>query len=325
MSKIINWLKTHKLTTLLLVIVVYFLFGRTISTFFGYQLLGGVSRQRSTVQDNYSGFGGIANPALQETSTFGAPSLGKSVGSILPPSRNEAPPTTDVDERLVVRESNMSLLVENVRQTTDDIINFVEEQGGYMVSSSLTQPEEAPYAIVVVRIPSDNFRSILDNFRQMAIKVTSENITGRDVTDEYVDIEARLGTLEKTKARFEQIMDQAVKIDDILRVQREIINLQSQIDNLKGRQQMLEQTAALSRITIYLSTDEIALPYTPSDTFRPTVIVKQAVRSLIRNLRKISSAAIWLAIYSVIWVPVLIIILVVKRWRAKRINKQQNQ
>ena len=158
-----------------------------------------------------------------------------------------------------------------------------------MVSSSLTQPEEAPYAVVVVRIPSNNFRSILDNFRQMAIKVTSENITGRDVTDEYVDIEARLTTLEKTKARFEEIMDQAVKIDDILRVQREIISLQSQIDNLKGRQQMLEQTAALSRITIYLSTDEIALPYTPSDTFRPTVIIKQAIRSLILNLLKIST------------------------------------
>lgn len=316
MTKIINWIKNHKLSVILLVIVAYFFFGRTISSFFGYQLLGGTSRQLVSSQESFGGTS--ADIAL------GAPQALKSTGFSLPPiSRNQSAPTTDVDERLVVRESNLSLLVGNVRQTTDDIISSVEGQGGYMVSSSLTQPEEAPYAIVVVRIPSDNFRSIIDSFRQMAIKVTSENITGRDVTDEYVDIEARLTTLEKTKARFENIMDQAVKIDDILRVQREIINLQSQIDNLKGRQQLLEQTAALSRITIYLSTDEIALPYTPSDTFRPTVIVKQAVRSLIRTLRKVATTAIWLGVYSVVWVPILVIFIFIKRFLKKRKNNQQ--
>ena len=52
---------------------------------------------------------------------------------------------------------------------------------------------------MIVRVPAENFRATLDHFRSLAVKFTSERILGTDVTDEYVDIEARLVTVEKTK------------------------------------------------------------------------------------------------------------------------------
>lgn len=316
MKKIIDWIKNNKLTTVFGLIVLYFLY----NNFFGVSLLGLVARK--SISPQY--YGEVSNDMAIE---MGAPA---GVGALkapnlFPPPRSQAPPTTDVEERLVVRETNLSLVVEDVRTTSDTVLNYVDQQGGYMVSTSITQPEEAPFGTIVVRVPSDTLRETMDYLRSLATKVSSEHVTGRDVTDAYEDIEARLVTLEKTKARFEEIMDKAIKIDDILRVQREIINLQRQIDNLKGRQQLLEGTARLSKITIYISSDEIALPYTPSETFRPNVILKFAVRSLVRNLRKIASAAIWLVVYSVIWVPVLGVILIVKRWKAKKAAQQQQQ
>ena len=214
-------------------------------------------------------------------------------------------------------------MVKDIRQTTNEILNYVEKQDGYMVSTTLTQPEEAPFATIVVRIPTEKLRESLDFFRQRAIKVSSEFISGWDVTDEYVDLEAQLATLQETKSRFEEIMDQAFKIDDILQVQREIINLQTQIDSLKGRQQYLEGTAKFSKVTLNLSTDELSLPYAPSDTFRPKVIFKLAVRSLVLNLRKIASAAIWLVVYSVVWLPVLLVVIIFKRWNDKKHLKQE--
>jgi hypothetical protein len=319
MKRIIDWIKNNKLASALLIVVAYFLVGGTvIPLFFERQLLS-LSSRRSTGSSGGGQFGAVGAP----DTAMEAPSALKGMAPSFNIPRQEAPPVSDVDERLVVRESNLSLLVENVRQSTDEIIRYTEEKGGYMVSSSLSQPEEAPYGTVILRVPSDTFRETLDYFRSLAIKVPSEFLSGRDVTDEYEDIEARLATLVKTKARFEEIMDQAVKIDDILRVQREIINLQSQIDRLKGRQLLLEQTAKLSRITIHLSTDEIALPYAPSETFRPQVIIKLAVRSLIQNLRKISTAAIWIAVYSVIWIPVVGVIFFIKRWKARKRNPPQ--
>ena len=104
-------------------------------------------------------------------------------------------------------------------------------------------------------------------------------------------------------------MDKASKIEDILSVQKELIRLQDQIDSIKGRQQYLEKTAANAKLTIYLSTDEWSLPYVPDDNFRPKLIFKQAVRSLVLTLRAGLAKAIWLGVYSVIWLPIGLIVL----------------
>lgn len=249
------------------------------------------------------------------TREVGAPALYER--GIVPPPQPEYAPT-EKEERLVVEESSMSLVVLKVRETADKIVDKAKEIGGFMVSTSLSRPEEAPFATVVVRVPTEKFRETLDYFRTLAVKVSSENILGTDVTAEYVDIEARLATLEKTKTKFEAILEQATKVQDILQVQRELINLQDRIDTLKGRQRYLEQTAELAKITVYLSTDELALPYAPAKPFRPTVIFKLAVRSLVRTLRSVVTAVIWIGIYAVIWLPVILIIYFVRKWRQKK-------
>jgi len=166
---------------------------------------------------------------------------------------------------------------------------------------------------VVVRVPAKSLKATLDYFRSLSIKVSSENLFGTDVTDQYVDIQARLDTLNKTKAKFEEILVKADKVTDILEVQRQIIYIQDQIDSLKGQQQYLEKTAELAKITLYLSTDEFSLPYAPSAPFRPAVIFKYAVRSLVGTLRGIVQALIWIGVYSVIMVPVLLVVYFVRR------------
>jgi len=246
----------------------------------------------------------------------------KSLGNVIPLSSGEYAPTTQKN-RLVVQESSLSLVVKNVRETSDQIVNYAKQNEGFMVSQSLSNPEEAPFATISVRIPSPKLPQVLTYYRELAIKVSSENLLGTDVTDEYVDIDARLATLNKTKAKFEEIMGKATTVQDILNVQRELISLQDQIDALKGRQDFLTKTAQLAKVTVYLSTDEFSLPYAPSDTFRPEVIFKKAVRSLVSTLRGLAENLMWIAVFSVIWVPVLVIGIIIYRWyqRRTRINK----
>lgn len=137
------------------------------------------------------------------------------------------------------------------------------------------------------------------------------------MTDQYMDIEARLKTLEKTKTKFEEIMDKATKVPDILQVQREIISLQSQIDSLKGQQEYLKNSAKSAKLTIHLSTDEWSLPYAPEDSsFRPNVIFKQAIRSLVQTIRGLVAKLIWVGVYSIIWVPIVIVIGII--WKKKK-------
>lgn len=292
----LEWIKKNKLASLAIAILLYLV----LKERFGVSPLG--SRKTSSL--NY--------PDVAYEKSVSLPSLSRGGESSLSPVGGSYPPTERQD-RLVVQESSLSLVVSNVRDANDKILDKAKEVGGYMVSSSLSRPEDAPYASTVVRVPADKLKETLEYFRKLAIKVSSENLWGQDVTDEYVDIEARLETLNKTKSKFEEILSSAVKIPDLLEVNREIISLQDQIDSYKGRQKYLEQTAKLARISLYLSTDEMALPYTPAKAFRPSVIFKEAVRSLIGTYQSVVTKIIWIVVYIPVWVPGLVIFLLGKK------------
>ncbi|MCH7640921.1 DUF4349 domain-containing protein [Patescibacteria group bacterium] len=308
MKRITEWIKTHKLVTALAIVVVYLLLKGS--------LVRPLSLSRQAPAPSRSSFGGAAGLSPGRPIVNLRPGVGLEAPELS--FQQDVATTVPADERLVITNSNISLLVEDVRQVGKGIVDYAVSQGGFMVSTSYNRPTESPFATITVRVPSAKFDEGMDFFRSLAIKVTNENLIGTDVTEEFVDIEARIATLEKTKAKFEEILEKAEKVDEILRVQREIINMQTQIDTLKGRRDALEKNAELSKITVYLSTDELALPYTPDKTFRPGVVFKLAVRALLNTLRIIGSAAIWAGVYSVVWAPALITVFVYRRWRRKK-------
>ncbi len=284
------WIKKNKLAALLLLILAIIIGKSLLGNFRQVQPLTSYRESAPmAISDSYN-----SNSAKQ----YMAPGIG---------GGTDIAPAPEVADRMVIQESRVSLLVKNVPETTDKISEYARNEGGYMVTSNVYNKEEAPTGNITIRIPSKNIRKALDFLATLSVRVVSENLSGEDVTDQYVDIEARLATLNKTKLKFEEIMEKAVKVEDILNVQREIINIQSQIDSLKGQQQYLAKSAQMAKITVYLSTDELALPYAPSEAWRPAVIFKTAVRSLVGFGRSIASAVIWIGVYSIIWIPALLI------------------
>lgn len=295
MATLLNWVKNNKLATFLLLAVAFLLFK---GSFLGLS---------TKVSYDESAFRGFMAPAVDLSEKV------SNTRGVVPPPQTLVPPAPEIKDRLVIQESGLSLLVKDVNQTLQAVQDRVVALEGYLVSSDLSRPQEAATGTIVVRVPQEKFKEALDYFHSLSIKVVSENLQGFDVTDEYVDIDARLAVLQRNKARFEEIMTKAEKIEEILSVQREIMSLQDQIDNLVGQQKYLEKSAQMAKITLYLSTDEWSLPYTPSQPWRPEVIFKLAVRSLIGNLQKVGSLLIWLAVYSVIWLPLLIIVWLLRR------------
>jgi hypothetical protein len=309
--KFYNWLKTHKALSLLIIIFIYFGW-RFIQSFFGVRLTN--YKTPVAPQVGY-GVGGTYGELVAPGGVAMAPE------SINTSSEMEQTTSSVTSDRMVIQNSNLSLLVGDVKETGDKILKWTQDSGGYMVSTSYNRPNESPFATISVRVPAEKFDEALNDFRSLAIKVINENLVGRDITENYEDIQARLDTLEQTKAKFLVILNQAEKVSDILQVQREIINLQSQIDALKGRQKAIEEDVKMPKITVYLSTDELSLPYTPDTKLRPQVVFKLAVRSLLNTLRVVAEALIWVGVYSAIWLPVVIIYLIVKRIRRARGTK----
>ena len=230
-----------------------------------------------------------------------------------PPIYNEASPQMGVMQRMVVTQSGLSLVVKNVQTAISQIQAATVEKGGYMVSSNVYSPVEQTTGDITLRIPLGDLQDMLAFLRNLAVKVVSENISGTDVTDEFVDIEERLAVLERTKARYEEIMKSATGVDEIIKVQQAIFGVQEQIDSLKGRADYLDKTAKSSLITVYLATDELALPYAPGEPWRPEVVFKLAVRSLVEMLRSVGTGTIWVGVYSVVVVPLIAGVIILKK------------
>jgi hypothetical protein len=221
-------------------------------------------------------------------------------------------------ERVIIQNSSLSLLVVNVRNVGEKILTTTKSIGGFMVETNYSNPEEQGFATITVRVPTENLDKALDQFRSLAVKITSENLIGTDVTEQYEDLDERIATLTSTKAKFEEILNRASAIDDIIRLNQEIINIQQQIDFAKGQQMSLEDNARFTKITVFLSTDEFALPYTPDETFRPNVIFKKAIRSLLGTIQDLGEFSIWLGVYSIVLVPSIVLILLIRKRFKKR-------
>lgn len=304
--KLISWIKANKIATVLIVLVGYLIVKNLSSP---YPIP--ISKTARTLVPQ------VGSPAIEPTLDQVSSSF-SGIGIVPPPPGGGIVTPEERSNRLVVTNSNLSLLVTDVRKNGEDIIDFVNTLGGFMVSASYNRPEESPFAVVIVRVPSENLDKALEFFRSKALKVTSENLVGQDVTAEFVDIEARIETLDKTKSKFEGILDQATEVQDILVVQREIINTQAQIDNLKGQRDAIEKNAKFSKVTVYLSTDELALPYAPDEAFRPNLIFKLAARSLLNSLQSLATAAIWLVVYTLILIPAVLGYLLYRRRKKQK-------
>jgi len=258
---------------------------------------------------------GVPAPTLARSvsQSFEGLDMAKQESSIMMPSREYAP-QPDIQNRMVVENSSLSLLVKSVMEVKEKIIVFAQENGGYMVNSRVSNSQDAPSATVTIRVQSRKLKETLLYLHSLSVKVISENLEGTDVTDQYVDIAKRITLLENTKAKFEAILSSAKEISDITKVTEQILNYQNQIDSLKGSQMALEKKAEYAKITVYISTDEIALPYAPSDTFRPQVIFKLAVRSLVGTLRNVATLIIWAGVYSTLIIPIGGIYWVIKKY-----------
>lgn len=326
MKGIFDWIKNNKVLTVLIITVLLWTFARNLFYFplvfldrvtgTGNFMSGSKSFQ---LADDFVNYG--ASPALESVTSQGFGEAGRMV----PPNYYEATPQLDIDNRRVVTESSVSLQVQDVSGSIDGIKNETENRGGYMVTSNLYSPEEGANGFITVRVPDDELDGMLTFLREMAVKVVSENIQGRDVTDEYIDIEERLRILNTTKGEFEEIYDDTTTVDEKLKVMNQILNVQSQIENLQGRLQRLDATSNSTLITIHLSTDEYSLPYAPQDGWRPNVIFKQAVRSLVTSLRGLGTAGIWIAVYAVLIIPAIVLFIAIKNMLFKKRDSGSDQ
>ena len=228
---------------------------------------------------------------------------------------------TDITEaplfdRMVIKNGEIKLLVKDSDVALDSLTQMVGDVGGYIVSSQVWyqeyNKENYKYAAVTIGVPADQFETALRRLRNLAIRVLNESASGEDVTDQYVDLQSELANLEATRDRIKSFLDQAQNVDEALRINQQLSEIEAQIEQVKGRMNYLKDRAAFSTIAVSIEPELPPIPPTPTPTLMPTPTPApwnpgetwtESTKTLTRAYQGIVEFLIW---FFVVLVPILL-------------------
>ncbi len=239
--------------------------------------------------------------------------------------------------RKIIKNADLTIEVASVEIAVSRISSAAAQVGGYVLETRTNFGEAgAEGAVTRIAVPVDSFEETLERIRETATQLIDEQTSGTDVTQEYVDIQSQLANLEATQARIREFLDQAETVEEALRVNNQLSQIEAQISQLKGRLEFLSQRAAFSTITVQLAQQPPEITPTPTATPTPTVTptpepvwspgetAGHAYGTLTDVLEVVATAAIWLAVVVIpLLLPVALIGMGVRAWQQR--NRSQPQ
>ena len=185
---------------------------------------------------------------------------------------------------MIIREGQLSLEVESILEAMDAARAVVEGVGGRVDGSHIVGADlDSKYGSVTLRVPSSSFDAVVGELRTLG-RLLSESSSSADVTEEYVDLEARRGNLEETEQKLQAFLDQAEDVEDLLAVQRELTTTRGEIERLIGRINLLSALVSESTIGVEFFEPGAEPPIT-GDGWRPGETLEDAARWLLTVLR----------------------------------------
>jgi Domain of unknown function (DUF4349) len=240
-------------------------------------------------------------------------------------------------DHMIVKNGDIKLLVKDSDRALDGVTQIASDVQGYIVSSRVWYQDyfgtNYKYATLTLGVPEDQFENVLRRLRGLAARVLDENATGEDVTDQYVDLQSQLTNLEATRDRIKSFLDQAKTVDEALRINQQLSDVEAQIEQIKGKMNYLSNRSAFSTITINLEPDlpPVVATSTPTPTpvpvpalgpWDPGTTTQQATNVLVSSYRVIIDLLIWTFVVLVpIFAPIALFVWLIM-WLMRRKAKQ---
>ena len=240
-----------------------------------------------------------------ETETGGFPESKMSISSemaMMEDMRISVPPTSlGNEEKKIQRNANISIEVKNLDESIDKLNEIILLFNAEIISSNKGGIDFGqPYANIRIRVLSSNLDSAIKEFKKLSTKIISENVYTNDVTEEFIDTEARLKIMKSTEDRFNSLLLKSETVEEIIQVEKELMRIRGDIESLEGRLNYLSKTTDTSEINLNLNEQ---IPIT-GESWK----INDSFTSALQNL---SSFAKWFAdfiINIIVFIPAILII-----------------
>ena len=234
--------------------------------------------------------GGPASAASAAKPATGAPPVANQADTIAP--------IPDV-QRMVVKNANLNIQVDDPESTLNQVDQLVAAQQGVITTQTVRTQDQKTFVNLTIQVPPDQFESMLAKLRDLRAHGTSvlnDTVSSQDVTDQYIDLDAQYRNLQATRDAYQKLLDKATAVSDVIALTREVANIQTQMDQIKGRQNLLQKQSSVSTITLALSPVGAAPSPSPKPLPQPVQAAQQAWSALLTGLQGVAVVLIWMAI-----------------------------
>ena len=180
-----------------------------------------------------------------------APAKGGAAGSKPADAPGVAPQALPLD-RMIIRQGSLSITVKDPVAGVQAITAIVEGVNGYVASTNYQNVGKQQTTSMSVRIPSQDYATVLQNIRGLALKVNQETTTSQDVTEQFSDLNAQLRNLQATETQYLVLMNRAQTVDEIIKVQTQLTEVRGKIEQIQGQINFIQRKSDFSQLEITL-------------------------------------------------------------------------
>jgi hypothetical protein len=207
---------------------------------------------------------------------------------------------------MLMRTASLRMRVEKVAEAHDDVARIAREAKGYVADTTLSGETGPMSASITIRVPAEGLDSVIDRIAALG-KLLHKQISTQEVTEEYVDLGSRRRNLEREEERLLDLLQRAGKVKDLLEVEQTLARVRGQAETISGRMRYLENRVALSTVRVQLQGPE-PKPTAGGPVWTARDVARQATRSLLNTGRGLGTMAIWIGVYTPVWLPLLLVL-----------------
>jgi hypothetical protein len=156
---------------------------------------------------------------------------------------------SDALTRKIMYKAQLTMQVEVYAESQRAIQEVVQRSGGYVLQFNESETATEKNGMFVIKVPANGFQSLLTELEKLH-PLKQKNIQGQDVTEEFVDLTARLKARQAVESRLLDFMKEAKKTDELIQYSNELGKVQEEIERIKGRMRYLEQNVDYSTIEL---------------------------------------------------------------------------
>ena len=215
------------------------------------------------------------------------------------------------EDQKIIRSANLRYEVNDITSSLENIKTLLINYNGVLENERQYTQTDRVNVSLTVNIPAKDFESFIEELLkgESIRRLEERSISAKDVTEQFIDVEARLNTKKQTMSRYQDLLQKAETVSDIINIEDKIRRLQEEIESQEARLDYLKDRVAMAevRINLYEITEST---YVPDKT---NAFIPQLLKALDGGLKGIVVIFFWTIRLWPIWIGILIVRLIFKK------------